>query len=89
MSEFQSALVTAAAVLAAKSTVVGLLSVRSRLIKDDFASGRPSNKAMEEDGKMPEFLSKLCVDGLRYRVPVPAGLNRVWHEWKTEQHAGL
>ena len=40
---------------------------------------------------MPEFLKKLCVDGLRYRVPVPAaraGLNRVGHEWKSEQHTG-
>lgn len=72
MSEFQSALVKVAAVLAVKNTVVALLSVRSRLIKDDFASGRPSDKVMEEDGKTPEFVSKMCVeqqlDGLDMRA---------------------
>jgi len=56
MSDFNQAVLRCGSILAIKLGALNLLTVRSRMIKNDFTTGRPSKQAWIEDTSMPAWI---------------------------------
>lgn len=66
MANYNDAVVMGSSLLAVKIGTLHFLTVRSRLLSGDFATGRPQNEAWKEEGKM------LPMYGLFFKVSLGA-----------------
>ena len=59
MANYNDAVVMGSSLLAVKIGTLHFLTVRSRLLSGDFATGRPQNEAWKEEGKMLPIYAKM------------------------------